>query len=108
MTKKTYHEDYWEAKIQLRPATEEILRFIKNRIKEREGVFISKTEELKDEGVDIYLSSQKYAQTIARGLKKSFGGEIKISRTLHTQHKMTSKRIYRVTVLFRPRMKEEE
>ncbi|MBU2589873.1 MAG: hypothetical protein KKA65_02095 [Nanoarchaeota archaeon] len=107
MTKKAFHEDYFEAKIQLRPATEETLRFIKNRVRERESVFISKTEELKEGGVDIYLSSQRYAQTIGRGLKKSFGGEFKISRTLHTLNKMTSKKVYRVTVLFRPRMKEE-
>ena len=108
MTKKSFHEDYFEAKIQLRPATEEILKFIKNRMDERKSVFIAKTEELKDHAVDIYISSQKYAQTIVRGLKKSFGGEMKISRTLHTQNRMTSKRVYRVTVLFKPRMKEEE
>jgi NMD protein affecting ribosome stability and mRNA decay len=107
MNKKTSHQDYFEAIIQLRPATQELLHFIKKRVDEREGVFISKIEELKKiDGVDIYISSQKYAQTIGRKLKKSFKGELKLSRTLHTQDKMSGKRIYRLTVLFRLKPKE--
>jgi len=100
------HSLYFEAIIQLRPATDEIMRFIHNRLKERPAVFISRVEETKH-GVDLYLSSQKYAQTIGRGLKKAFDGEMKLSRTLHTQDKMSGKRVYRITVLFRLKPKEE-
>ena len=98
MTEK--HSSYYEAIIQLRPATNEMLRYIKNKLKQRPSVFISKTEQHGD-ALDIYLSSQRYAQTIGRGLKKSFKGDLKFSRQLYTQNKMTSKRVYRLTVLFR-------
>lgn len=100
------HKDYYEAIIQLRPVTRELMKFIENRLKERENVFVSKIEEHKH-GVDIYISSQKYAQTIGRGLKKSFQGELKLSRTLHTQDKMSGKKVYRLTVLFRLKPKED-
>ncbi len=105
--KNPFPEGYYEAKIQLRPATDEILRFIRNRVDEKDNVFISKVEELKSGNIDIFLTSQRYAQSIGKGLKKSFGGELKLSRTLHTKNKMSGKRVYRVTVLFRPEMKDE-
>ena len=73
---------YYEAKIQLRPASEKILDFVNNQIKERKGVFISKIDKLKT-GVDIYISDQRFAQALGKKLKKVFGGELKLSRKLH-------------------------
>lgn len=102
----TKHAEYYEAIIQLRPATDELMRFIQNRIKERPKVFISKIKELPT-GVDIYISSQSYARAIGKKLKKSFNGELKITRTLHTTDRMSGKQVYRGTVLFRLKPKEE-
>lgn len=91
---------YYEAKIQLRPGNKEFLDFIKKKVKKKGKVFISKVEVLK-EGIDVYLSSWRFAISLGKMLKKSFGGEVSITRKLFSRDTRTSKKIYRVTVLFR-------
>jgi len=98
------HAEYYEAVIQLRPATEEIIRFIKNQCKKR-GEAITKVVELKT-GFDLYITSQKLARTMAPKLKKAFGGEVKVTKKIHTKDRQTSKSLYRATVLFRPESKD--
>lgn len=105
-TNNPKHSEYYEAVIQLRPATDEIMKFIQNRIKERPKVYISKIKHVKT-GVDIYLSSQSYARAIGKKLKRTFKGNLKITRTLHTMDRMTGKQLYRGTILFRLNPKEE-
>ena len=51
--------------------------------------------------MDLYLDSMKLAVQIARKLKKVFKGELKITTKLFSVSRETSKRINRVTVLFR-------
>lgn len=101
------HAEYYEAIIQLRPATKELVSFVMNRIKERPSVTISKVKEF-DYGIDIYVSSQSYARAIGKKLKHAFKGDLKVTRTLHTTDRMTSKLVYRGTILFRLKPKEEE
>jgi len=91
---------YFEAKLQLRPFNREVYEFVKKEIDKKDSVFIAKEVKLK-EGIDIYLSSQKFARSLGLKIKKNFKGELKTSRSLFTVNKMTSKRVYRVTVLFR-------
>ncbi|MEA3378763.1 MAG: NMD3-related protein [Nanoarchaeota archaeon] len=91
---------YFEAVIQLRPYDEEVVRFIENQIKKRKNVFISNVIKLKS-GIDLYISSQKFARTLGAKLKKTFKGEMKITKTLHTRDKLKSKDLYRATILFR-------
>ncbi|HLC22500.1 MAG TPA: NMD3-related protein [Candidatus Nanoarchaeia archaeon] len=100
---------YFEAVIQLRPYNNEVYLFIEHEIKSRKGVFISKIEELKT-GIDIYISSQRFARsTLGPKLKRKFkDGELKITRKMHTQDRMTSKKLYRATILFRMPKDEEE
>ena len=93
-------QSYYEAIIQIRPATKEILDFIKKKIEERKGVFVSKMEELKT-GVDLYVSDQRFARALSKQLKRTFRGEVKLTRKLHTVSKSSGKKLYRVTVLFR-------
>jgi len=102
MQKKTLEKNpnYFEAVLQLRNPNDEMFRFIDNQLKGRKDVFVAKEEELKT-GVDIYISSWRFAIALGRKLKRSYKGEIKISRRLHTRNKITSKDVYRVTVLFR-------
>ena len=70
-------------------------------IKSRNNVRISKVVELKT-GVDIYLDNQKFARgVLGPQLKKKFKGKLVMSKTLYGQHRMTSRLIYRATVLFR-------
>ena len=94
------HKDYYEAIIQLRPYKKEVLDFVRNKIAKRKNVFISKETELKT-GIDLYISSQKFARALGKKLKKSFKGELKTTRKLFSRNRQTSKDIYRVTVCFR-------
>ena len=92
---------YYEAILQLRPADKEILKFVNTQVeKQKEKVSIAKIVELKT-GVDIYLTSQRFALALGRKLKKNFKGELKITRSLHKISRITSKKIYRLTVCFR-------
>lgn len=99
-------DQYFEAKIQLRPFRQDIYDFILDEVKKRGKVFISKIDELKT-GIDIFISDQRFARRLGKMMKDKFGGELKITRTLFTQDKLTSKLIYRGTVLFRAKPKEE-
>ena len=83
-----------------RNPTKELKALVDKLISANDKVFIAK-EEKADNGIDLYISSQKYLQTIGRKLQKQFSGELKSSRTLFTLNNLTSKRVYRVTVLFR-------
>jgi len=101
------HAEYYEAIIQLRPSTEELLRFIERSISERKDVFISKILPSKN-GVDIYISSQRFARSLGQKLKRRFKGELKITRSLYSRDRMSGKLLYRATVLFRLAPKEDK
>ena len=94
------HRKYYEAIIQLRPASYPIIKFVKDIIKKREDVFISKEERQKT-GIDLYISSKSLAMTIGRMLKKRFGGKIILSRSIYGVQKASSKRLYRLTLCYR-------
>ncbi len=105
--KKHYRPEYFEAIIQLRPPTDEVFDFIMKQLKKREEVFISKIEEFKF-GIDIYISSQKFARSLAKKIKDNFKGEMKISASIHSRDRQSSKERHRITVLYRPELPEEE
>jgi len=96
----SYRKDYYEAIIQIRPYDKKVMDFIKKEIDNRESVFVSNIVEKKF-GIDIYISSQRFAQRIGKKLKEKFNGELKVSRTLHGKDRQKGKLIYRVTVCFR-------
>ena len=104
------HPEYYEAILQLRPSSNEILDFINETISRRNDVTISKIIELKkDAGLDIYLTNQKFARgTLGPQLKKKFKGELTITKALYGRHKRTNRLIYRATVLFRLPKKRED
>ena len=90
----------FQGKLQLRPFKEEIYKFVLKQVKHRSDCFITKEVQQKS-GLDIYLTSNHFLMALGKRLKKSFKGTIKLSRTLHTRDKQTSKPLYRVTVCFR-------
>ncbi len=94
------NDQYYEAKLQLRPLNKEVLKFVYGQIENRNDCLISKEEKLKT-GIDLYLTSQKFAQILGKMLKKKFDGKTIVSRSLYGVNRMTSKKVYRVTVLFR-------
>ena len=94
------NKDYYEGILQLRNPTKEVVKAAYDIIDMNKSVFIAQQIRVVN-GIDIYLSSQKFLQVLGKMLQKKFGGEIKISRKLFTVKRLTSKRVYRVTVLFR-------
>lgn len=93
-------DEYFEAKLQLRPYDEELINSAKKLIDKHKNALIVRESEFKY-GVDFLMNSQKQTQNIARQLKKRFKGKIIISRKLFKIDRLTSKRVYRVTVCFR-------
>ena len=85
---------YYEGILQLRNPNKEIISIIK---KNKDIVY----EEKVVNGIDYYFKSQKQLQSFSRKLQKHFAGELKISRKLHTVNRITMKRVYRITILFR-------
>lgn len=91
---------YYEAILQIRPYNKKVIDFILDEVDKKDGVFISKVDELK-EGIDFYINSQKFAKSLSTSLKKKFKGTVKITRSLYGVSRETSKKVYRLTVCFR-------
>ena len=105
MPKSTFisNPKYFEAIIQLRPYDDEVFDFIENDIKRMRSdtIFISKVEELKT-GVDIYISSQRYARSLGQKMQRAFRDwTVLITKKFQTASRLQSKDLYRATVLFR-------
>ena len=93
-------KDYFEGILQIRGGSPELLSWVHNTIKADGRARVAKEKKVKN-GVDVYISDQHYLQNLGRQLKKKFTGILKVSKRLHTTDKMTSKLLYRVTVLFK-------
>jgi len=97
---KSKHAEYYEAILQLRPATQELVDFVMDNL-ERRGIKVSKVVELKT-GLDLYLDNQRYARsTLGPLLKRKFKGKLLITRTLYGVNHLTQRLVYRATILFK-------
>ena len=94
------HPRYYEGILQLRNPNEECINFIRNQFKNNKKAWIAKEEILKT-GIDYYISSNSFLLALGKKLRKSFKGEYKLSRRIFTKNKLTSRDVYRLTVLFR-------
>lgn len=94
------HNEYFEGVLQLRYPSEELLDFVDHAITNHGRVRIAKQKKMPD-GVDLYLSNQRFLQHVGKQLNKRFSGQLKITTRLFTRDKTTSKDVHRVTVLFR-------
>lgn len=93
-------DQYFEAKFQLRPYDENVLKFVYNLI-DKGNVLISKEVKSKT-GIDLYLTSKKFMiMILQKQLRKHFEGEFKLTRSLFGVDRKTSKQLYRSTLLFR-------
>ncbi len=94
-------KDYFEGTLQIRDAGPEILEWVHHRIAKDRKARIAKEKKVTN-GVDLYLSDQHYLQALGRKLQEHHPGHLTVSERQHTTHKMTSKLLYRVTVLYKP------
>ena len=92
--------NYYQGILQLRDVNDEMLGFVKNQIAKRGDVAVTRTVRLSN-GVDLYITSQKFIRIVGKKLRDSFGGELKISSKLHTRSRQ-GKDLYRINALFRP------
>ena len=101
------HEKYYEAIIQLRNPSPELINLINNQLRKNPDAFISIILPLKD-GFDIYISSQRFARNLGNKMKRAFkNSELKISRKIVTRNRQTSRDVYRATVFFKLPPEEE-
>lgn len=91
---------YFEGVLQLRAVSDEVLDWVHDEIIRAGRARIAKIKEFKH-GIDIYLSQQHYMQSLGRQLQQRFGGVLKITGRQFTTDHMTSRQVYRMTVLFR-------
>ena len=94
---KGKHDKYFEGIMQLRNPSQKVVDFIENDLMNGH-IAVSEVKEVKN-GLDYYLSDNDYTIALSKRLQKKFGGEVKITSTLHT--KIRGKDAYRVTALFR-------
>jgi NMD protein affecting ribosome stability and mRNA decay len=91
---------YFEGVLQLRNVSDEAVDWLHDEIQRTQKARVAKVKEVEG-GIDIYLSSQHYMQSLGRQLQQRFGGILKITGRLHTRDPMTSRDVHRMTVLFR-------
>lgn len=91
--------NYYQGILQLRDVNDEILDFVGNQIKKRNDVAVTRTVKYAN-GVDLYLTSQRFIKALGKKLRESFGGQLKISSKLHTKNRQ-GRELYRVNALFR-------
>ena len=102
------HEKYYEAIIQLRNPSEELINFINNQLRKNPDAFISTIMPHKD-GFDIHISCQRFARNLGNKMKKAFkDGELKLPKKIVTRNRQTSKDLYRATVFFKLPPPEEK
>jgi len=97
---------YFEGILQLRNTDnknyETALEYIKNSMEKvrKLSIFATKYVDVKN-GVDIYITKRQFIQKLANNVFGRFGGEVKQNANLFSRDNLTSKRIYRLSVLIR-------
>jgi len=84
----------------MRNIRDEVVEFALKEIEKNEIANIAKIKRVTN-GVDVYLAPQKILRSLGNKLQKHFGGQLIVSRKLHTKSRITSRDLYRVNMLFR-------
>ena len=92
--------EYFEGILQIRHGNDELLDWIYNQIKTDKKAKVTKAKKVTN-GVDLYITDQHYLQSLGKKIKERQIGILKVSTRLHTKDKVTSKHVYRITVLFK-------
>ncbi len=97
---KLARPNYYQGILQLRDVDNEVVAFVYAQIQKRGEVAVTRTVKYSN-GIDLYLTSQKFIRVLGKKLREIFGGELKISSKLHTRSR-EGKDLYRINALFRP------
>lgn len=89
---------YFEGMLQLRNPTKKIKEFV-NRFLKENNVYVASKSKVGN-GIDMKFSSNKMLLRLGKKLKSEFKGEMKISRRLYSQNRLTGRMVWRMTVLF--------
>ena len=92
------HFGYFEGIVQLRNATDEVIYFIRDLARSKREDMISKEKPV-GSGVDFYVKKKSFLRYAASQVQAKYGGEVIFSDRLRGVDKMTSKLLYRETVL---------
>ena len=93
-------KEYFEGILQLRNPSDELIDVAYNLISRYPDTRVAKEKKVRG-GLDLYISNLRFLRRVGEKLSRRFIGMCKITATLHTQDKQTSKELYRVTALFR-------
>jgi NMD protein affecting ribosome stability and mRNA decay len=93
------HAQYFEGVLQLRNPSKEVMQFVEDACAERHVFITNRVPQ--PNGIDLYLTSQRFLHTLSNRLARQFTGELKVSPQLFSRDSQTSKNIYRLNVLFR-------
>ena len=94
------NKDYFEGILQLRNVDNEVIDFVVKEIERTEDTQIAKVKKVTN-GYDIYVSRQRFLRSLGNKLQGKFGGQLIISKKLHTRSRMTGRELFRVNALFR-------
>ena len=91
------HSNYFEAILQLREVKPEVVEFTESAANKLKLEIVKKSKVRG--GIDYHLDSNDKSRKLAKKIQLHFGGQVKITATLHTKKK--NKELYRLTILFR-------
>lgn len=94
---------YFEGVLQVRNIKPEIVQKIREIVEEEKdaGVHINDTVPVKDGAMDFYITDVHYMKKLGKILQQKFGGELSMSPRLQTKDDLTSKELYRLSVLLK-------
>lgn len=94
------HSEYFEGTLQLRNESQELIDAVVREFERKGDVRIAKIKKVPN-GVDIYVSSQRFLRPLGVRLQARFGGHLEYSNRLYSRNRLTSREVYRVSVLLR-------
>ena len=97
---KPHIQDYFEGILQIRNGNQNLLHWVYDKIRADKKATVTKAKKVAN-GVDLYITDQHYLQNLGKKIKEHQPGILKVSTRLHTVDKMTSRHLYRITVLFK-------
>ncbi len=92
---------YFEGFVQLRNVTPEVVRDARRYLREAGGIIKEEKQDKQGRRIDWKVTSNKAAVQMLHRLERKYLGEARVSSTLHTRDRQTSREKKRVTVTFK-------